>query len=195
MGMNKPYRVMVDPGHGGNLPGAVNKKLGIKEKDITLSVALIMMRHVYSGDYLFEPHITRKGDRHVSLQGRCDLAKLYNCDAFMSIHTNARHRKGKYGLEIEAYHYDSSLKGYHYANIVLGLLLNRLKYETEVINRGVKKGNYYVLRHTIMPAILVELGFLSDDEEAVFLSKKENKLMMAIELAEGTELFLEGGGV
>lgn len=193
--MNKPYRVMIDPGHGGKDPGAVNKKLAIKEKDITLSVALIMMRHVYSGDYLFEPYITRKGNRYVSLQGRCDLAKLYNSDAFISIHTNARHRKGKYGLEIEVFHYKTSLKGYHYANIVLGLLLNRMKDEITVINRGVKKGNYYVLRHTSMPAILVELGFLSDDEEAVFLSKKENQKIMAVELAEGTELFLEGGGI
>lgn len=191
---SRPYRVMIDPGHGGGAPGAVNKTLDIKEKDITLAVALFMNHYNFQGDYLFSTWLTRNRDENISLEARCTKANTLNCNAFLSIHCNARHGKGKAGVEIEVYHYRSSKRGREFANIVLGMLLKSIGNETEVISRGVKVNSFYVLKHTRMPAILVELGFITDNEEALFLSKPKNQVIMAKALNEATELYLEGGG-
>lgn len=190
---NRSYKLIIDPGHGGGDPGAVNKKLKIMEKNITLAVSLIMREYCWTGDYLFESYMTRRKDEFVSLKERCKKAKVWNVDAFMSIHCNARYCKGKPGIEIEIFHCPRSKRGREFANITLGILLNEVGKCTDVISRGVKEKAFYVLRKTHCPAILVELGFISDDEEALFLNDPMNQKMMATALLESAELFFEGG--
>jgi len=191
---DRPYRLCIDPGHGGKDPGAVNKELDIQEKKINLAVALLMRGYIFTGDYLIDAYMTRHKDEFISLRDRCGKASSWKAHAFMSIHTNARPMRGKPGIEIEVYHYPNSKKGKDFANITLGMLLGDVGKIFKVINRGVKEGTYYVLKHTKMPAILVELGFLSDNEEAMFLSGIDNQEVMAKSLCEVAELFLEGGG-
>ena len=190
----RPYRLCIDPGHGGKDPGAVNKDLGIQEKKINLAVGLFMRSQIYTGDYLFNAYMTRHKDEFVSLRDRCGKASSWKTNAFISIHTNARPMRGKPGVEIEVYHYPKSKRGREFANIALGILLGDVGKIFKVISRGVKEGKYYVLKHTTMPAILVELGFLSDNEEALFLSGITNQEVMATSLCEAAELYLEGGG-
>lgn len=190
---NRQYRLCIDPGHGGKDPGAVNKNLKILEKDINLSVALIMRRYCWKGDYLFSSYMTRRKDEFLSLADRCKKADFFKVNAFMSIHTNARPMRGKPGIEIEIFHCPGSIKAREFANITLGLLLKEVRKATKVISRGVKEKAFYVLKHTSMPAILVELGFISDDEEAEFLNKLINQKMIAKALLEPAELFFEGG--
>ena len=190
---SRPYRVMIDAGHGGRDPGAVNKELNIKEKDINLPVARFMRHYINTGDYLYSCYLTRDKDEFLSLDARCTKANTFSCSAFLSIHCNARHLPGENGIELEVFHYRDSAKGREYAGIVLDMLLKDIGREIVVTNRGVKVGGYYVLKHTTMPAILVELGFITDNEEALFLNKVKNQVMIAKALNEATELFLEGG--
>ncbi|MBA7513312.1 Sporulation-specific N-acetylmuramoyl-L-alanine amidase [subsurface metagenome] len=191
---SRPYRLCIDPGHGGKDPGAVNKELGIQEKKINLAVALFMRGYIYTGDYLFDAYMTRHQDYFISLRDRCGKALAWETNAFLSIHTNARPMRGIPGLEIETYHYPGSKKGEEFAAIVQEALIKDVGEISKVIDRGEKEGKYYVLKHTKMPAILVELGFLSDNEEALFLSTIDNQKLMATSLCEAAELFLEGGG-
>lgn len=190
---DRRYRLVIDPGHGGTDPGAINKLFWIKEKDVTLSVAKFLEKIVRKGDFLFETKLTRTKDAYTSLGCRCKLANLWGADAFVSIHCNARPLKGKHGVEMEVYHYKNSKRGREFANIALGILLRQVGEAHEVISRGVKTKNFYVLKHTAMPAILVELGFLTDDEEALFLKCKSSQKLMAGAIAESAELFFEGG--
>jgi len=190
----RPYRLCIDPGHGGKDPGAVNKDLGIQEKKINLAVALLMRGYIYTGDYLFDAYMTRHQDYFVSLRDRCGKALAWETNAFLSIHTNARPMRGRPGVEIETYHYPGSKKGEEFAAIAQENLISDIAKIFKVIDRGVKAGKYYVLKHTKMPAILVELGFLSDNEEALFLSAVANQEVMARSLCEAAETFLEGGG-
>jgi N-acetylmuramoyl-L-alanine amidase len=189
-----PYRLCIDPGHGGKDPGAVNKDLNILEKKINLAVGLLMRGYAFSGDYLFDTYMTRHKDEFVSLRDRCGKAWSWKAHAFLSIHTNARPMRGKPGVEIETYHYPGSKKGEEFATTVQEILMRDVSKISEVIGRGVKPGKYYVLKHTKMPAVLVELGFLSDNEEALFLSAVANQEVMAKSLCEAAETFLEGGG-
>lgn len=193
--MSRPYGAFIDPGHGGRDPGAVNKSLGIKEKDINLNIGLLMRRCVIRGDYLYMPFITRDDDYYVSLQARCDKAKLYGVQAFLSIHCNARERKGKSGIELEIYHARGSKRGAQLAEIVLEHVFDATSKLIDCFNRGVKEKNFYVLAHTPMPAALIELGFITDDEEARFLNERKNQRTIAKALSEGVEYFLEGGSL
>ena len=191
--MNRPYSLMIDPGHGGADPGALNERLQLKEKDVVLNIALIMHKIVAGGDYLFIPFMTRIWDKYVSLEDRCTKANELNIGAFLSIHTNARPRKGKPGIEIEAWKYPGSEKGQEFGQILIDYILNAVSPLIPVYSRGVKEGSFYVLKHTKMPAVIIELGFLTDDEEARFLIGWKNQRIIARALADASEFFLEGG--
>ena len=190
MGKDKPL-LIVDPGHGGIKPGAIDPLYGIKEKHVTLNVALYLKKWALDrGSFL--PYLTREDDRHVSLDERCFASNACKADAFLSIHCNARGRRGKPGIEIEAFHFPGSQKGKAFASLILEglfLLINEL---IPCFNRGVKEKRFYVLEHTEAPAVLVELGFLSDPEEATWLVGSKNQEAMAAALGKASELFLSG---
>ena len=152
-----------------------------------------MRNLTYMGDYPFDAYTTRHEDKFVPLWNRCDKAKFFSTHAFLSVHCNAGEALGKDGLEIEVFHAIDSDKGRNYANLALGCLLCETRKKTKVISRGVKEKNFYVLKHTHCPAILVELGFISDPEEAKFLANKKNQRVMAKALIEASQLFFEGG--
>jgi N-acetylmuramoyl-L-alanine amidase len=90
--------VFIDPGHGGNDPGAVGYK-GLKEKDVALKIAKLMADQVNATPG-FKAFLTRKGDYFVSLGGRARMARDHGADLFVSIHANdARNRKAS-GTEV-----------------------------------------------------------------------------------------------
>ena len=194
--------VVIDPGHGGSQSGGVNKKFGYKEKDIVLKVAKYMLEYgsdKYSDTIIWDA--TRLSDTTKSLQGRCDMANNNKADIFISIHTNARVLKGRYGLEIETYHHEGSYTGRMLAEIVQRNLVSD-ENALPTIDRGVKIGkrwskkkqkwmSFYVLKYTHMPAVLVELGFLSDDEEAELLSKEAYQMTAARVLVDSLGEFFK----
>jgi len=186
---------MIDPGHGGADYGAVSRDGEVREKDINLNIVRILRKIVYTEDYPFEVYTTRHEDKFIPLWNRVDLAKFWVVHAFMSIHCNAREAIGRDGLEVEVFHAVDSRKGRNFANLALGCLLCETRKETKVISRGVKEKDFYVLRHTLCPAILVELGFITDPEEAGFLNDKKNQKILAKALIEATQLYFESGMV
>ena len=186
---------MMDPGHGGLDYGVKSRDGQIYEIDINLSIVRIFRNIAYMTDYPFDAYTTRHEDKFIPLWNRVDLAKFWNVHAFMSIHCNAREAIGKDGLEIEVFHAVGSEKGRNFANLALGCLLCEARKKTAVISRGVKEKDFYVLKRTHCPAILVELGFISDPEEAEFLNDKKNQRIMAKALIEATQLYFESGAV
>ena len=112
--------------------------------------------------------------------------------------------KGRYGLEIETFHFRGSGEGVDLAECIQDKLID-CRYRIPVIDRGVKIGqrrgrdgelkDFYVLRETNMTACLVELGFLSDDEEAQLLIKPMNQEIMATAIVDGVVQWLEDKGV
>lgn len=186
--------VMLDPGHGGHKPGGINKELGFKEKDIVLEVANHVANELEDNYPNIISSLTRKGDIHVSLPERCGLANRKEVDIFVSIHTNARVMKGVHGIEIETFYSRGSREGKRLASIIQKNLLSE-KTPIETIDRKVKIGEvwskkkqkkvpYYVLRNTAMPAVLVELGFLSDFEEAIVLTSPVHQESMGKSIAQ-----------
>lgn len=99
------YIVVIDPGHGGEDPGAVNRK-GIKEKDIVLDISKEAVNRLNRQKGI-KAYLTRKGDYFIPLQKRVMLAKQYGADIFISIHADSSFSTKAYGTSV----YCLSFKG------------------------------------------------------------------------------------
>jgi N-acetylmuramoyl-L-alanine amidase len=170
-------RIILDAGHGGNDPGAVNGKY--KEKDAALSISLKIGSILASegADVIY----TRDCDRTVELGERCRIANNDDADYFISIHLNAATAKSANG--IETYAYGTSGKGHELAKAVQKELITA----TGARDRGVKTANFYVLKRTRMPAILVETGFISNDAECLTLFKDGYQRIIAEAIAKAVK--------
>lgn len=177
-------KICIDPGHGGNDPGAISVDGQYMEKDVNLAIA----RAIHSK----EPNLpgikfayTRLGDQAVDLDARAQMANDIKADLFVSIHLNAdEQRKGR-GTETCRY-YDS-VHGYKLAVAVQSKLVQN----TGLQDRGVKQAGFYVLKHTTMPAILIEAGFIGGDPaEAKYVTRPETIPKIAEGILKGIANYL-----
>jgi len=190
---DRPYLIVVDAGHGGHDPGAVNGSY--KEAAINLEFAQLLERHVLDGDYLFRVHLARRGDEFLTLQARCDVSNKMAPDAFISIHCNSAENKEAEGFEVW------TSRG----NTIADSLATELYWAMMNAMPGLhgrsdlddgdpdKEKDFYVLRHTKAPAALIELDFISNDLRAAWLTDRQNQETIAKELAAAIEFWLEGG--
>lgn len=168
------YKICIDAGHGGKDPGAVNGKY--HESDATLAIAKKVGTKLKSIGYGVK--YTRTTDKYLTLDRRCDISNLYDADVFVSIHLNAAANKDAQGIETWRYS-NVGTRTKNLANAVQTELIAA----TGAKNRGVKTTtNFYVLKHTVASAVLVECGFISNDAECekLFSSTYQNKIASAI---------------
>ena len=90
MAAGPKIRLVIDPGHGGEDPGAVDAATGLREADVTLGIARALMA-ILDTHPEFEPALTRDADRTVSLKERTDIANARDAD-LISIHLQRRAR-------------------------------------------------------------------------------------------------------
>lgn len=152
--------IVVDPGHGGSDPGAVNSRLGYYEKNIVLSVGLKLKQKLEQAGAIVV--MTRSNDTYVSLSDRSALANRSHADAFISIHVNAAGTSAAHGTETYWNRRHASAESKRLAEQIQKQLIAHLN----TYNRGVKEANFHVIRESKMASVLVELGFISNDQEA-----------------------------
>ncbi len=150
---SQPYVVVVDAGHGGKDPGNQN------EKEINLQIAQQL-------SMLSSPEIkiilVRDKDELLSLNSRKEFIKAQNADLLLSLHCNAHPNKSKSGME--AYHLREGIfkqKSYQISKILLQEQLNKPEAAAEI-----KEANFMILRDLPHPGVLLELGYLTNNEEA-----------------------------
>ncbi|WAM30971.1 N-acetylmuramoyl-L-alanine amidase family protein [Caldicellulosiruptor naganoensis] len=178
-------KVCIDPGHGGRDPGAIGKN-GTKEKDVTLAIAK-KLKYILEDGVKAQVILTRDSDKlpwgqrsvQEDLRARCKIANENMVDIFISIHCNSSTKDTAEGAE--TYYYKYSKKGFLLAFEVQKSITQMLK----LVNRGIKFANFYVLRETKMPAILVECGFLSNPKEEAMLRHDNFQIKMAMAIANG----------
>ena len=168
-------RVVIDPGHGGEDPGTIGIG-GFQEKDVVLPISLDVAEILRKQD--IEVIMTRDTDNFISLQGRTDLANDIDADLFVSIHANAINLSRPDVNGLETYYYKS---GRRLAEVIHWSILNGV----EIDNRGIRRARFYVLRHSTMPAVLVEVGFLTGAIDSSRLKDPNHRRRMAEEIARG----------
>ena len=187
---NSPKKVIViDPGHGGKDTGAIGVNY-IQEKEVVLNIAreIVKLNKLILNNR-FEIYLTRYNDTLISLTDRTRLTKTIKADVFVSLHCNASKTASK-GIEVYTYH--SSLS-FTKESIVLGLsILNESTQKLGLKKRGVKFADFQVLRETIMycPTILVEMGFITNPNEAFYFLKDSNIRAMSLAILLGITNYL-----
>ena len=184
--INKFY-VVLDPGHGGSDVGAIGIG-GMQETDVVLEVSLMVAELLR--DKGVDVKLTRTTDIDVELSERVSIANKTNADIFVSIHANASTGKKSEINGLETFYY-SGWRGKLLAELI----------QTEILrvspgspDRGFKRGRYYVIKNTDMPAVLVEIGFLTGKLDARRLEKEIHRKRLAYAIAKGILEYLSKAG-
>ena len=166
--------VVIDPGHGGKDPGAVAG--GVYEKDIILPISRRVTQILEQNGV--QVVLTRDSDYFVGLQGRVDIAERVNADLFVSIHANSLPTRPDIS-GLETYYFDS---GYNLAVTIHNTMLRNVP---NLRDRRVRKARFYVLRKSSMPAVLVETGFMTGQQDAPRLKTAAYQNQLAEAIAQG----------
>ncbi|MDW7670704.1 MAG: N-acetylmuramoyl-L-alanine amidase [Bacillota bacterium] len=164
--------IVIDPGHGGSDPGAISPSLKMNEKEVNLEVALEARRLLEAAG--FRVYMTRSDDSYVSLQDRAAVANQLRADLFISIHANAAPRSDLKG--VETLYYPSEKNSFDFrenkflAEIFQDEMVRVLGAASHRINAREK---LVVLRETNMPAIITEIGFMSNSEEERLIASSD----------------------
>lgn len=170
------FHIVLDPGHGGDDPGAVVGE--VYEKDINLSIARLVY-DILSVQEGVTVSMTREDDSYPSLTERAEFANNEGADLYVSIHANTLGDPTCSGL-ITFYHPDKR-SSKQTANLIQESACDA----TKAVNRGVRSEDYVVLRETNMPAVLVETGFMTCPEELSLLIDAEYQKKMAKGISDG----------
>ena len=187
----KGKKIVIDPGHGGNDAGAIGPT-GVMEKNVTLKVSLELKKLLEAEGATVI--LTRETDRTVSEKGakasdieelgaRCDVANRNGADIFISIHADSFTRPEARGTTGYYYSKSTSGRGQKLADCIRRNLVEQLG----TPSRGTQPCNFYVVKHTDMPATLIELGFISNKDEEKLLDSKEGVQKAAQGIFDGIE--------
>ncbi len=177
--------IILDPGHGGSDNGAEVRKL--QEKKITLLAALYTKNKLEELGY--RVLLTRKKDTYISLPKRVSIANRTEGVLFVSIHCNAAPNHLAQGLEIYYCKGEDKTRSLSSFSLADNLLQTIVK-ETDCCSRGVKTGRFYVIRETLMPAVLIEIGFLTNYDEWASMRKKSYLEKTAKGIALGVDAYV-----
>ena len=216
--------IVIDPGHGGDKPGAIGRH--VKEKDLTLAIARKFGRLIADNYPDVNIIYTRTSDEDVTLAERAHIANRNHADLFISIHANSHKTTAPTGVETfvmglsqskanlevaktenadilleEGYRNNSDYQGFDpnspesfvmfamFQNAYLTKSLNFAQYiqnqyklNLHTIDRGVKQAELFVIYKTTMPAVLTEVGFISNPDEEKFMMSDEGQAMIALSL-------------
>jgi len=181
--INGGILITLDAGHGGYDSGAVGPS-GLYEKNVNLAVALKLGKILEEKgiDVVYtrtSDNVSWPADVSEDLQARCDISDAAGANYFVSIHSNSADSPGARG--IETYYYSESSEGKQLAESIQTELIN----ETGLIDRGVMTANFYVIKNTAAPSVLVEVGFISNPTEEALLGNEDFQDKLAEAIAQG----------
>ena len=191
--------VYLDAGHGGYDPGA--SYFGISEKSLTLAIQSRVKAKLESEGY--QVVTTRTSDTYVDLTDRSRAVNASESDIFVSIHINASGSSAAQGIETYYYQpyaeYPSRINATYHANptrlsmsdTLANAIQSSLINATGAQNQGVKRQTFAVLRETTAPAVLLELGFLSNPQEAARLNTAAYQETLANAIVAGIKSYYE----
>jgi N-acetylmuramoyl-L-alanine amidase len=208
--------IVLDAGHGGKDPGSMNRSMGLREKDIALSITLKVGEYIEQNLPDVDVVYTRTEDEFIPLEERGLMANRAGGDLFVSIHANSVNTPNASGSEIFFLGLERSesaldvmkrensvlelengngtlelseeeLLIYELANSgniavserIAAMVENQFRARAQRRSRGVKQARLVVLWHASMPAILVELGFLSNPQEARYMNSDYGQSILA----------------
>ena len=174
------FKVVIDPGHGGPDPGAVGIG-GLRETDVVLDVCLQMARLLQARGV--QVLMTRTSEVDVDLPPRVALANSSGADLFVSVHANALSMARPDVNGIETFYFEGA--GAASRRLAAALQQQMVAISPGTPDRGVRTGRFFVIRRTVMPSALVEMGFLTGELDSRRLADPNYRRRMALALSAG----------
>jgi N-acetylmuramoyl-L-alanine amidase len=178
--------VMIDPGHGGKDPGAIG--IGnLREVDVILPIALQVSEILKKNG--ITTNLTRDQDYFVGLNERVQMSGQAGATIFVSIHANSiDNRPDVQGLETYHHHLGAEL-----AKTVHDKIINVFNVDLKIplLDRHTRSARFLVLRKSDIPAILVEVGYVSSPAESLKLGQAQYQTKMARAIAQGILEYLQ----
>jgi len=190
-GPSHPNLIVIDPGHGGNDPGAINQQYGLVESHLTLAIAQRLKTNLERAGW--HVVLTRDGDYEVGdpngnddqeLQARCDVANASGARLFISVHITSSFSSGPSGLT--TYFWRPSDR------TLAQVIQNATARASGAGDAGVKRENFYVIHHTVMPSVLIENAYLSNWHDATLLAQPAFLDRLAAGIAQGIKDYTGG---
>jgi N-acetylmuramoyl-L-alanine amidase len=181
--------IVIDAGHGGKDLGTNSKTLHYEEKALTLETAFMLEHYLQKMGY--RTVLTRSEDVFIPLSKRAGIANDLRSRLFVSMHYNSAPSKDASGIEVFYYLSDTNKKRTIESKNLGDHVLREVTGATGAKSRGVKHGDFAVIRETKMPAILVESGFLTNPEERQRILQRPYMQRLARGVAKGVDDYLK----
>ena len=191
---NKPQTlsgsvILLDPGHGGNDPGALGLSGGVYESNVNYALAYYTKLALEAKGATV--YLTRGGDTAVELEDRKAMVRSLKPDLFISIHCNGSTDKNKIGTAVYYYKPFSYSLASNIYNQMLAVFKNNLYYGQSDLYDDVADGSIYypfsVTRLEDCPSVLIETGYVTNDSECLKLIDATNQQKLAAAIAQGVE--------
>ena len=167
--------VVIDPGHGGHDDGTTSQNKIYKEKNVVLSIGYTYFRN-YLNDEDLKVYWTRKDDTYPTLYERAAFPKKVDADIFISVHMNSFPKATPKGTEVFYSTRNNILQPNGLSSYTMAsMFLKNITSTFSTFNRGVKTAAYVVTNMNTVPAVLLEYGFLSNEDDLAKFSKLENQ--------------------
>ena len=188
--------VVIDPGHGGVDGGTQGTDSGVLEKDINLAIAMQLKDVLeYNG---IKVVMTRSDDRSIhspdantirkqkvsDLKNRVELMRTSQADIYISIHMNSFEQRTQRGAQVFFSNFEKEK-----SMLLAQSIQNNIQNVAPYSNKPVKKAlsNVYIMKHAVLPSVLIECGFLSNPEDETLLSNPAYQERLAAYIAKGVE--------
>ena len=180
------YKVVIDPGHGGPDPGAVGIG-GLRETDVVLDVSLQVARLLQARGV--QVLMTRTSEVDVDLPPRVALANSQGADLFVSLHANALSMDRPDVNGVETFYFESARS----RDLAARLQRELMAVSPGTPDRGARPGRFFVIRRTVMPSALAEMGFVTGSLDAPRLADANFRRRLAQAVATAILNALGGG--
>lgn len=191
---NQKITVMLDAGHGGEDFGT--HSLGTpKYQEKFLNMSTTNMVKNFLQQFGYDVVMTRTDDTFISLDKRALFANEQKPRLFVSIHFNSAPSKEAEGIEVFYYRNEEDKARMNKSKTLAQAILDKTLLNTQAKSRGVKHGNYAVIRETTMPAVLIEGGFLTNASEMEKIKNAAYLKSLALGIAQGIQEYLAKDGV
>lgn len=180
--------IVIDVGHGGSDPGKVSAN-GVEEKNVNLQIALYLKDYLIAQDYtvyltretdcgLYDENVSKK--KRSDLNNRIQFFKDKNADYVVSIHQNSYPDTVQHGAQ--TFYFTGSTEGKAFAETVQGSLL---EFDDTNTRQAKNSSTYYLLKHSHVPSIIIECGFLSNPDETMKLTDSNYQKELAYAICIG----------
>lgn len=178
----KGKKIVIDPGHGGK--GSAQGPTGLSEDSVNLKIAVFLEGKLKNEDCSVLK--TRSEDVYVPLAERTRIANDIVADLFISIHQNGHENPEAFGTE--TFYYPGDREGRKLAAAIQQEVVRELNTK----DRGIKEANFFVLRETNMPSVLIEVVFITNPEEEEKLKNEEFLNRAAEGILKGIKRYYTG---